>query len=127
MCSSMENVASEIHYRTNYNCTTSDDCTEIQCTVRHSILQSINFIMNSCDHPPSMDVELHMDSDEVTRVHADSNTTTTVDSLNVDLVIDLWQFDYSMDIQVFRPPIMLTHWCNIRWPVVPAIDTQVCV
>ena len=99
MCSSMENVASEIHHKINYDCTTFDDCTEIQCTTRHSILQSMNFIINSCEK--SLDVELHMEGDEITTVHAEDNTTETLDSLGVDLIIDLWHFDYSMDVEVY--------------------------
>ena len=93
-------MASQIHYRANYDCTVNNDCDEIYCTVRHSTLRSVNFIFNSCDHPPSVDVELHMDSGTVT-VHANDNTTQTVQSLGVDLIIDLWHFDYSMDVQVY--------------------------
>ena len=103
MCSSMKNVASEIHERTNYDCTINSDCGEIQCTVRHNTLKSINLIINSCDHPPSVDVELHMEGDEVPiKIHADRNTTTKLDRLGEDLVIDLWHFNYSMDIEVHR-------------------------
>ena len=105
MCSSMENVASEIHDRTNYDCTVNNDCDEIQCTVRHNTLKSLNLIFNSCDLPPSVDVELHMEGDEVPiKIHANRNTTTKLDRLGEDLVIDLWHFDYSMDIEV--------HNCN---------------
>ena len=104
MCSSMKNVASEIHERTNYNCRVNSDCGEIQCTVRHNTLKSINLIINSCDHPPSVDVELHMEGDdELIKIHADHNTTTKLDSqLGGDLVIDLWHFNYSMDVEVHR-------------------------
>ena len=100
ICDSMENVASNIHYRANYDCTVNNDCDEIQCTVRHSTLHSVNFIFNSCDDPPSVDVELHMDSGTVT-VHANDNITERVESLDVDMIIDLWHFDYSMDVQVY--------------------------
>ena len=96
----MRTVAYQIHYRANYDCTVNNGCDEIYCTVRHSTLHAVNFIFNSCDHPPSVDVELHMDSGIVI-VHANDNITQTVQSLDVDLIVDLWHFDYSMDVQVY--------------------------
>ena len=58
-------MASEIHERTNYDCTVNSDCGEIQCTLRHNTRKSLNLIINSCDLPPSVDVELHMEGGEI--------------------------------------------------------------
>ena len=109
----MENVASEIHDRTNYDCTVNIDCDEIHCTVRHNALKSLKLTINSCDHPPSVDVELHVDGDEKPiKIHANHNTTTKLDRLGEDFVIDLWHFDYSMDIEVHRTIYWYCTWSD---------------
>ena len=97
----MDIVADNIHDRINFACTTYTDCAQVHCTTRHGPLQGINLVVNSCDKPPSVDMELVIGGDKK-MIHADHNITTSVDGIDEEFIIDLWHFDYSMDVEVYH-------------------------
>ena len=97
MCSSMENVAADIHLTTNYSCNTTAVCNVITCDVRDSPLRSVDVTVNPC--PPSLDVNIDI-LGRVRKIHANGNTTTSLGSVGVTLILTLWHYDYSMDVEV---------------------------
>ena len=97
MCSSMENVAADIHLTTNYSCNTTAVCNVITCDVRDSPLRSVDVTVNPCHNPPSLDVNIDI-LGRVSKIHANDNTTTSLGS--VALILTLWHYDYSMDVEV---------------------------
>ena len=97
MCSSMKNIATDIH-SVSYICNTAKDCTQLNCTVNDSPLQSMNLTVYPCDSPPSLDLDVNLWT-TVYRTHSSDNTTTVLDN-GVTVKIEIWHYDYSMDIQV---------------------------
>lgn len=101
MCSSVENVAADIQLRTSYNCSTTARCMQILCNVinTNSSLQSVDIVVNSCDNPPSLSLGVHT-LDSSWTMHATDNTTMSLDGVGVVMLLKIWHYNYSMDVEV---------------------------
>ena len=55
--------------------------------------------VDSCASPPALEFTLDINRERQT-IRADDNTTVRLNSVQADLVIQLWHYDYSMDVEV---------------------------
>ena len=64
MCSSLQEVANNIHNLTSFSCNiTDEECTNIQCDVSDSSLRSVGMSVSPCDDPPSLQVNVIVDGE----------------------------------------------------------------
>ena len=61
MCESMKAVAED--FVSSYSCTiTNDECTELECTVEDSVLESLTMTISQCDDPPTVILQFVINS-----------------------------------------------------------------
>ena len=125
MCSSMENIATDIH-SVSYTCNTAKNCTGVNCITNNSPLQSVNLTVFPCDSPPSLDLDVTLWT-TVYRIHANDNTTRILDN-GVAIKIEIWHFDYSMDIQV-SSCTFIQQWIssNLKMQCFPNPDIRILI
>ena len=100
LCSSMQNVAEDIHLLSDFSCnTTVGNCAEIVCDVVNSPLQFVSMEVIQCDSPPSLDISIVLQSSNY-HVSTNTNRTLVLTSVGATLYINIWHYDYSMDVQV---------------------------
>ena len=58
-------------------------------------------IVNPCNDPPSLQVNV-LANGRTQTILANDNTTTSLSEVDAQLRINLWHFDYSMDVQVCK-------------------------
>ena len=102
MCHTMDDAAYNIQNLTDFNCyTTDEECTTINCDISDSVAQSVSMSVKPCDDPPSVQVNV-LANGHTHIIVANDNTTTSLSEIDAELRINLWHFDYSMDVQVSK-------------------------
>ena len=98
MCDSMQEVAEDIDLLANSTChTTNNDCSQLQCTVEESALQSVIMNVSQCENPPKVTLTIVAVGTSY-NVEVTGNTTRIINGITV--MITVWYYDYSMDLQV---------------------------
>ena len=96
----MQEVAENLHEFTAFSCNTTDDeCTSIRCDVIDTSVQSVGMSVVPCSDPPSLVLSVDVEGDTQS-ISADGNRTVTLNDVPANLRINIWHFDYSMDVEV---------------------------
>ena len=100
----MQEVADNVYDLASFLCRITDEgCTSIQCDVSDSPVQSVGMTVSPCDDPPSLQVNVIVDSD-TQYIFANGNKTVSLSDIDDTLRISIWHFDYSMDVEVSINP-----------------------
>ena len=98
MCESMKAVVED--FVSSYSCTlTNDECTELQCTVKDSVLESLKMNISQCDDPLTVTLKVVVDNRTYTMT-VTSPTSRLFDPAGIILTVGLWSYDYSIDLEV---------------------------
>ena len=98
MCESMKAVAAD--FISSYSCNiTNDECTELQCAVEDSVLESLTMTISQCDDPPTVTLQVAASNRTYTLPMARS-TVKTLEDVGVTVAVYLWHHDYSIDLLV---------------------------
>ena len=98
MCESMKAAAED--FVSSYSCTlTNDECTELLCTVKGSVLESLTMSISQCDDPPTVTLKVVVDNRTYTMT-VTSATSRLFDPAGIVLTVGLWSYDYSIDLEV---------------------------
>ena len=98
MCESMQAVAED--FVSPYSCTLiNDECTELQCTVKGSVLESLTMSISQCDDPPTVTLKVVVDNRTYTMT-VTSATSRILDPAGIILTVGLWSYNYSIDLEV---------------------------
>ena len=98
MCESMKAVAED--FVSSYSCTiTNDECTELQCTVEDSILESLTMTISQCDHPPTVILQMAVNNKTHT-VPVTGSISKLLDHAGNIVTVSLQHYDYSIDLAV---------------------------
>ena len=115
MCDSLERIADDVDLDigtsiiTLYNCT-NPNCSRVVCTVLDSPVQFVNMTVHSCDSPPSIDLSTAISG---TAHSYNVDHSQTISSSGFQMNVDIWHFNYSMDVQVrWVTPSLVGYICN---------------
>ena len=98
MCESMNAVAED--FVSSYSCTiTNDECTELQCAVEDSIVESLTITISQCDDPPTVILQF-VASNRTNTLPLTRSTIKALEGVGVTAVVELWHYDYSIDLLV---------------------------
>lgn len=104
LCDSMQYVAEDMYLLSDYSCNTTHDsnCTEIFCQVEGNTLESVTYDLYQCTSPnPTFELSMVLSSQTYSLNVTDNTTRTiTTDGLVLNVIINVWYFNYSMDLQV---------------------------
>ena len=100
MCSTMQEVAGNLHDLTDFSCNTTDkECSSIRCNISDSPAQSVTMYVSPCNDPPSLRLNIIVNGN-TQNIETNGNQTTILSDIAADLRITIWHFDYSMDVEV---------------------------
>ena len=98
MCDSMQEVAEDIDLLANSTCRiANENCSQLQCTVEQSVLQSVTMNVSQCENPPKVTLTMVVAGNSYS-AEVTGNRTETINGITV--MITVWYYDYSMDLQV---------------------------
>ena len=98
MCESMKAIAED--FVSSYSCTlTNDEYTELQCTVKDGVLESLTMSISQCDDPPTVTLKVVVDNRTYTMT-VTSATSRLFDPAGIVVAFGLWSYDYSIDLEV---------------------------